>query len=687
MSKKYIKKEILLCSLIAGLFFLFSCSNTKRDTIYLVVGESVSNVELSTVTDLKDDLDKVIGMPVSIISEKERLPKAGLFLVLGTTTSNTLIKELASQEQIALSVAVPGARGGVWFKTSLKNKQKAIVLGGSDLQGLQYAIYDYSKEVLGIDPLEYWTGKMPSKKTKEAVFDFTAKTIAPPKVPLLVYFENDVDELANYRGKLLEYDWESYTEMINSLVRLKYNAIQFFDMLGRPEFYVRPEYKKLKPDYQIDIEYLDKMIDYAKLKGMKIQIDFELGYQIHPMDETKAECWTTYKEDWIAAWRYYLEKTPLSKTDIFVLRPRNQVWDWEYKSTCGESKIDVFNDVYKVFGDLVDSYNSEAIKVAICYSDGMDMYNNGFNPPKDWTVVWSDHGFGDFQYMPEATRGYDFGTYMHAGYWLNHTVHNPYPNKVETVMKEMFQQFDADKYCLVNGQNFRPFLLNLEAYSAVCDNPDSFNGDSFYKTWTTRYFSEDAAPHAVASMKWLHDAQKGRKGYVEHLWEIREAVSYLSNAPIRRPGKTPIPYDYMRVKGDYENTAQCWENIQKALSEAEKGYEKEETDFYHAYILLPVQLYADLIAFETTLHAMSKLKREFEISKNIQVLERAKKMIPEAEQQLEHIYKRRAEGDLDDKWKDWYAVKNRRQNNGFPTQDMLMAIQENLEKLTPLNKK
>lgn len=38
--------------------------------------------------------------------------------------------------------------------------------------------------------------------------------------------------------------------------------------------------------------------------------------------------------------------------------------------------------------------------------------------------------------------------------------------------------------------------------------------------------------------------------YVQHLWEIREAISYLSNAPLERPGKDPIPYEYGRVENN-----------------------------------------------------------------------------------------------------------------------------------------
>lgn len=678
-----IKKSQLL-SFVLSVLFLFSCSKSDPEIYYLIKGDDTYKVELSVISDLDKDLSKVLENEIQLISETDELPNDGVFFLLGTPESNSLIKDLSAQNKINLSRKTPGPRGGIWSKVKLSNGENAIVIGGSDVQGFQYAVYDYTQQVLGIDPLEYWTGKTPNSKTKKDIFNFENKTIKPPKVPILCYFENDVDELANYRGKLLEYDWESYTEMINSLVRLRYNAIQFFDMLGRPEFFMRPEYKSLVPNYQMDIDYLDKMIDYAQKKGMKVQIDFALGYQIKSFSEEKAACWKLYKDDWVEAWKYYLEKTPLAKTDIFVLRSRNQVWDWEYKSSCGEDKIDVFNDAYKVFGDLVDAYKPDAKKVLICYSDGMDMFNEGFDPPKDWIVAWSDHGFGDFKFMPNSTKDHDFGTYMHAGFWLNHTVHNPYPKKVDSLMKYMFQNYDADKYCMVNGQNFRPFLLNLEAYSAVCNNPDEFNGDTFYKTWTERHFDEETAKYAVSSMKYLHKAQENRKGYVEHLWEIREAIAYLSNAPIRRPGKTPVPYTYERVENDLENTKLVEANLNKALEAAEIGLEKSDSknNFYHAYIYLPTLIYSDLIAFERTLHRMSILKRKFEKTKKAEYLIEAKSLISATKKQLEIIYKHRTDGDLDEKWKNWYSIKIRRQNNGFPTIQMLKDIEENLNNLS-----
>ncbi|MEP2057435.1 MAG: glycosyl hydrolase 115 family protein [Maribacter litoralis] len=682
MIKKYSKIQYFLL-LFVSIALCMGCNGKAENVsaIYLIEGNNANKIETSTIQDLKKDLEKVLDEEVIVVKENSKIPKNALLFILGTPDNSTVVENMVSEGKIEISRLKPGA--GIWAKNTY-GENDAIVIIGSDVQGFQYVIYDFSKDILGVDPLEYWTGKLPENKSVEDLLNFLPKTIAAPKVPILTYFENDVDELANFRGELLKYDWESYTEMINSLVRLRYNSIQLFDMLGRPEFFIRPEYKTLKPDYQIDIDYVDKMIDYAHEKGMKVAVDFALGYQIHPMDADKADCWKEYKADWLKAWRYYFEHTPLAKTDIFILRPRHQVWDWEYESTCGESKIEVFNEVYEAFGALVDEYKPNSNKVLVCYSDGMEMWNNGFRPPKDWTVLWSDHGFGEFEHLPNTTDGYDFGTYMHAGYWLNHTVHNPYPEKVESVMKEMFQKYDADNYCLVNGQNFRPFLLNLVAYSEICYDPDAFHADTFYKDWTEEYFTPKAALHAVKSMKLLNEAQEGRKGYVEHLWEIREAVSYLSNAPIKRPGKTPVPYDYDRVISDVENVKRVKAVLQKSLSEAELGYEilDKNDNFYHSYILLPAQLYSDLIGFEIELHKMAMLKKEFETTKDIQYLNEAISLLPTAKKKLDIILDRRSSGDIDDKWKNWYAIANRRQNNGFPTYEMLSAIEANLNKMT-----
>ncbi len=678
---KQTKRISLIGVCCFAMLLLQSCNNPK--SLYILLGGNATQTERMAAHHLKSDLQRVSGNVVHVINEHDELPSNGLFFILGTLNTNEIVKALSINEKIELSESFPGKRGGIRKKLKLADKHEAIVLAGVDIQGCQYAVYNYCEEILGIDPFEYWTGELPAKKTLQEVWEVEDKVIQPPVIPILCYFENDVDELANLKEPLLEYDWRSYTEMINSLVRIKYNAIQLFDMLGRPEFYQREEYKRISPDYNVRISFIDSMIDYAHAMGMLVQVDLSLGYKFRPMMQEHADCWTEYRDKWIENWQYYFEQTPIGKADLFSLRPRNQVWDWEYKSTCGEDKIDVFNSVYYELGNLIDQYKPEAKKIAICYSDGMTMFNNGFNPPKDWIIVWCDDGWGGFDILPTTTKGYKFGTYMHAGYWLNHTVHDPYPEKIDSVMRMMSNMFEANSYCEVNGQQFRPFILNIEAFSKVADNPDTFDGKQFYKDWAQRYFGEEAAPYAIQSMQFLHKAQFDNVGYVEHLWEIREAVAYLSNGPIERPGKLPIPFDYKRVEDDYEALDKRFNFLEQALEKANQGKEfvSEDNMFYHDFIQLPVHLYLDLLEFENCLHKMAKHKRTFEESGDSEQLEKAIALLERANEALDTIYARSMKGDKNKQWKGWYNPIKRRPNNGFPSVKMLQAIEANLKSM------
>lgn len=653
-----------------GILLYLSACQSPTNNLQIVIADNASKTEQITAEDLKADLSKVTDLEVVIVSEKAA--KKGKKILLGTATSNALVQEKLTAEKNILSDKTPGARGGLWQKVN----GETIILAGSDVQGMQYAVYDYSKIVLGIDPLQYWTGHTIQPIPATQLFQFDSKIIAPPLVPILSYFENDVDELANLKKPLLEYDWESYTQLIDALVRMRYNAIQFFDMLGRPEFFLRPSYKIVKADYQVNVEYVDKMIDYAHDKGMQVQIDLSLGYQIKPMDQKYADCWTENKDKWIAAWLYYLQETPIGKGDIFSLRPRNQVWDWEYKSICGEDKITVFNEVYQVLDSLLQKHKPEATKIAIAYHDGMEMFNNGWNPPKDWIVAWSDDGYAGFKYYPKSTKGYQFGTYMHAGFWKNHTVASPDPQQIDSIMHLMFEKYDATAYCQVNGQTFRPFLFNLEAFSEVCRAPSDFTGEGFYQQWAQRYFPNNLKTQAIEVMKAWKAASFGKAGYVQNLWEIREAIAYLSLQPIERPGKTPTPYTAERVENDLDNCQKRYALMKTAESKAKQLYPKAaDSPFFYDQVYLPILLYADLLSFEQILHELFQLKRKYEKNKTDELKNQASLTLKKARNQLDTIYKNLEVGDKNPKWKGWYLPAQRRPNNGFPTVEMLNAIE------------
>lgn len=642
---------------------LYSCQESNK--LQIVLSDDASGLEQITAEDLKNDLELVVDREVQIVSEATFIKNAPSIL-LGTFTSNQLIKNSLKSLGVDLQVLPP--RAGLWQKFD----DNQIVLAGSDEQGLQYAVYDYSKEVLGIDPLLHWTGHVVDSIQIDQVFNLPNRIIDAPKVPLLVYFENDVDELANLNEPLLEYDWESYTEMIDALVRLRYNGIQLFDMLGRPEFYRRDAYKKLKPDYQVRLSYLDSLIDYAHLKGMKVQVDMALGYQIKPLDQQYADCWVNNKDKWIDTWGYYLTQTPIGKADIFALRPRNQVWDWEYKSSCGEDKIQVFNEVYTVLDSVIDQHKPDADKVVICYADGMEMFNQGFTPPKDWVIAWSDDGYARFDYLPDSTRGYQFGTYMHAGFWKNHTVADPYAGRIDTIMHHMFDEYGATAYCEVNGQQFRPFLLNIEAFSEVCRDPDHYDGYGFYRKWTKRYLPDTLSETFIKTLNLWHKASFGKSGYVEELWGIKNTLLYLA-AEESESSKYA-----QHVEPTLIDAADRLVLMKEVLYEAGNllPYAPKGSYHFHDQVYFPIKMYRELLAFERVLHQLYRIRKTYMETKNPNLIKQANVMMKSARLQLNVVYELRTSGDQNLRWKGWYDLKKRRPNNGFPTHAMLDEIEE-----------
>lgn len=627
-------------------------------------GAHSTPTELAVCADLREDIEKVTGANVRITTEPAGITGTDICYLVGTHASSQLVSKMLHKN--------PEGDGIIRTTGSL------TILAGNTVEGMQNTVYEYSRTTLGIDPMLYWTGIAPGKKRLADLCKTQNRIVPAQKVPIVCYFENDVDELANMRKPYLEYDMETWKGMINSLRRIRYNAIHPFDMLGRPEFYTREPYRQLRPDYKVNLPLVDSMIDYAHLKGMKVQVDLSLGYHMRSISDTEALCWTQYKDKWIETWIYYLTKTPLGKADIYSLRPRNQIWDRAYVSSCGENRVEIFNQVFATLDSLLAIYKPGALKVCTCYDDGMDLFNEGFQPPKDFIVVWADDGYCNFDRMPASTKGYPFGTYMHAGFWTNHTVHDPCPPLIDSIMTFMHQHYDADKYLKVNGQTFRPFLLNLEAFGEWAFDPEHFDGEAFYRQWTTRYFGQQASPHAIASMKKLHESHFSRTGYVKKLSDIKKLIGFLSDTKVPTPhGSFTARYDDLEAPG----TEQRHALVEAAYKAAAKGL-SAGNDFYHDYVYLPALMYWQLLELEKTLLKAAHLKQAFLTNGKKQNITEAEQLAVKAMQQMKAIDKTCLEGDRNPQWKTWYDPAKRRPNNGFPTTGMITAIQQHLHQLS-----
>ena len=328
-------------------------------------------------------------------------------------------------------------------------------------------------------------------------FDFSSIHFKskPPKFKLRGYFDNDSDMIANWKGDKLIIEFETWKEIIDSLARLRFNFIDIHDTLGRSEFW-KWDYYKNKTDYKTDLDLVEKIIDYAHSKAMLVQVPMYLGWQFYHIDDNEV-CLSENYDRWFEVYNHYLKQSPLGKTDIFLQRPRHPFWDVGYNCPSERRKnIKTGPLMTKMFNDLnrlVKAHNPKSILVCDLWHEGRDMWRRDeFLPDRDILMIWADYGVADFREWPTDLKGYDFGLYIHAGVWLNHVMQDPHPKEIFAASEQGYTRA-MNNYYLVNGQDFRHFILNIEATARASFGSDDVDGDNFYQNFVGRYFNEKKA--------------------------------------------------------------------------------------------------------------------------------------------------------------------------------------------------
>nr|WP_294898203.1 glycosyl hydrolase 115 family protein [uncultured Pedobacter sp.] len=622
-----------LTTILCFLYFVFA-ANTSFAKILITYGTSASVVEINAAHDLANDIKKVFPKEsIQILNEAKsfNLIPTDYHIILGNAKSSNLIKDFLQREHSA------DLKPETFILKSFLNNKNELYIAGADDRGTYYGVYQFSEKILKIDPLAYWTGKE-APKQKNFTLSKLDYSESAPAFPLRGYFDNDNDMLANWKGKKLIVELDTWKEMINSLARLRYNYIDIHDLLGRSEFY-QWDYYKAMTNYHTDLKLVNEVIDYAHSKGMLVQIPMYLGWEFHHMDEDKV-CLSKNMDYWMDMYQYYLTKTPLGKGDLFLQRPRHPYFDIAYN--CEEEKkadiktgplmTEMFNKLYA----MIKQHNPKAQLFCDLWREGRPMWQSGeFQPNKNIQMLWADYGVADFRDWPKDLQGYNFGIYIHAGVWQNQVTQNPYPALIKSASLEAVKR-KMDHNYLVNGQSFKPFILNLAACAKVAWNPQTFDADEFYKDWTTTYFGKTASAKAIKSLKTTHLANQPVGGFREIM------------------GKTVTILDQLKAN---KQILQATDSIKKAFilardatklaTDAYKQVATKEKNVFDDQVLFPAKIYELNIA----LLMQTVLFNNSTISGNPVEIRKSGKQLQKS---LLRLRKTLNKGSRWKKWRDWY---------------------------------
>ncbi len=168
--------------------------------------------------DLASDLRKVFGTPVQVVNQRS---EAGPVIIV-----------VAFDYNLPARVARPS--GWERFRIQAVKKpwpgapsRQAMVLTGSDVRGTIYAIYQFSQQFLGVDPLYWWTDHPPAYRATVDVPSGFSETQAPA-FRYRGFFINDEDLLTEWRSGIpdgADISLETWNRIFEAILRLKGNMV------------------------------------------------------------------------------------------------------------------------------------------------------------------------------------------------------------------------------------------------------------------------------------------------------------------------------------------------------------------------------------------------------------------------------------------------------------------------------
>jgi hypothetical protein len=151
----------------------------------LVSGDEPGPVQLA-VADLASDFEKVLGSRPNIVT---RMEDAGPETIL-----------VGEVDKLPSAMRPTGLTAPESFSIAadMNRRGHMVVLCGADMRGTLYAIYQFSQEHLGIDPMYYWTDHVPEHRSQISIPSSLAETFPAPVFKYRGFFINDEDLLTGW---------------------------------------------------------------------------------------------------------------------------------------------------------------------------------------------------------------------------------------------------------------------------------------------------------------------------------------------------------------------------------------------------------------------------------------------------------------------------------------------------------
>ncbi len=565
-------------------------------SVAIVVGVDEPGPVQLAAADLANDFEKVLGARPRIVTRMEDAgPEAVVVGEADKLPPAIRPKGLNAPESFSIAAGV-SRRGHV------------VVLCGADMRGALYAVYQFSQEHLGIDPMYYWTDHVPEHRNQISIPASLMETFPAPVFKYRGFFINDEDLLTGWAPGAKDksgISLDAWNKVYETILRMKGNMVV-------PGTWIFPD---------------DPQVALAGKRGLILTQHhaIPLGVNVARWPKDVPYNYSTHPEILERAW----------KDAVAAYSPQQEIlWDVGLRGLSDVSYAAMDPSVQnndKALGALISKAIAEQMKIVRAvhpdakfvtdlWQEGARLVKKGYlTIPSDVITVWADTGYGDLQDGGKVASGE--GAYYHTAMMNNRANQLTEMVPVERIVSEMgrYQKAGATEYFLVNTSDIRPVPMTTNAVMEFAWKGVPQGGaEEYTHEWAAEEFGEKAA----SALARVYDdyfnapAQSGQpaKEYGDQLYhtEGRQLMlTYMIDSPLyTAPSQAPTwepprivqsrsgepqGKDWMLETARREieqcgNAKPRWDAVWKEANDAKSLIPPDREQFYNASVLTMITI-------------------------------------------------------------------------------------------------
>ncbi len=372
---------------------------------------------------------------------------------------------------------------------------KAVVLSGADMRGTLYAIYEFSQEYLGVDPMYYWTDRQPARRIRIEIPNALSHVFPPPVFRYRGFFLNDEDLLTGWapgeKQDKTGISLDAWNKVYETILRLKGNMVV-------PGTWIFPNEPQIRLAAQRGLIVTQHHAIPLGVNVARWPRDVPYNYSAHP--EILERAWknavAAYPRDQEILWSVGLRG--LSDVSYAGMDPSVRGNDRALGALISKAIQDQMN--------IVRSVHPDATFVTDLWQEGARLVQQGYlKIPPEVITTWADLGYGYLQDRGQVASGQ--GAYYHVAMMNTRANQLTEMVPVERIVSELgrYTAAGATQYLLINTSDIRPVSMTTKATMDIAWKGSLPGGTdaaaNYYRQWAADEFGDKAAPKIAALYK------------------------------------------------------------------------------------------------------------------------------------------------------------------------------------------